>query len=97
MAKTLYVSNVGEASNLCAIEDLFTTVGDVDSRHVELIPESGHQLGFGVFEMSTEQQASDCVERFNGASMNGRQLAVVTERPKARPKSVPTTKRKSKK
>lgn len=66
------------------LEDLFMCVGDVQAQRLELIPESGQRLEFGVFEMSTEQQAADCVERFNGYSINGNQLAVVLERPKAK-------------
>lgn len=60
------------------------TVGDVQGSSVEVIPESGHRLGFGVFEMSTEQQASDCIERFNGKNLNGKLVAIVSERPAKR-------------
>lgn len=84
MKRTLYVSNIGQQAKLCALEDLFTTVGDVESFRIEIIPESGHRLGFGVFEMSTEQQASDCVDRFNGSSLQGQVLAIVAGRPKVR-------------
>ncbi len=88
MRNTLYVSNVGQAADLGALEDLFTTVGDVTAQHLELIPESS-SLSFGVFEMSTDQQAADCVERFHGQDMNGRQLAIVSGRPKPRPVPLP--------
>lgn len=85
MSCTLYISRVSEA-DLSALEDLFTTVGDVISRHVELIPESGHRTEFGVFEMATEQQTSDCMERFNGYRYSdNRFLSVVASRPIARP------------
>lgn len=84
MRTLLYVSNVVEVADLSMLEDLFTTVGDVKAQHLELIPESGHRTEFGVFEMSTEQQAFDCVERFNGQTINGKQLAIVSERPKTR-------------
>jgi RNA recognition motif-containing protein len=81
----LYVSNVGHSADLSMLEDLFLTVGDVTTQRLELIPESGHSMEFGIFEMSTEQQAADCVERFNGLTINGKQLAIVSERPKLRP------------
>jgi hypothetical protein len=80
-----YVSNVGQQADLCLLEDLFLTVGDVKAQHLELIPESGHRMEFGIFEMSTEQQAADCVERFNGHIFNGRSLVLVLDRPKTRP------------
>lgn len=85
MQKLLYVSNVAQVSDLSSLEDLFSTVGDVKAQHLELIPESGHRMEFGVFEMLTEQQALDCVERFHGETIDGRRLSVVSQRPKARP------------
>jgi hypothetical protein len=97
MPSLIYVSNVGETGNLSAIEDLFLTVGDVKAQYLEMIPESGHRLSFGVFEMSTDQQAADCVERFNGYNMNGQRLGLVSERPKARPVVERPKKRASKK
>lgn len=81
MRKTLYVARVRLASDLGEIEDLFATVADVQSQRLELIPESG-TFPFGVFEMRTEQDAADCLERFNGQEFNGRQLSIVSERPK---------------
>ncbi len=84
MRKSLYVSQVGHASDLVELEDLFTTVADVHSQRLELIPESSSQT-FGVFEMGTEQEAVDCMERFNGHELNGRRLAIVCDRPKPRP------------
>lgn len=84
MSSTLYVSRVSEA-DLSALEDLFSTVGDVQSCRVEAIPESGQQTDFGIFEMASAQQSSDCVERFNGyAYSEGRSLGVVSNRPVAR-------------
>lgn len=92
MRRTIYVSNVGQTADLSSLQDLFTLVGDVTSKHLELIPESGHQASFGVFEMSTEQQASDCLERFNGSEHNGRRLIMITERPKPRPQIIKSKK-----
>jgi hypothetical protein len=84
MPYVLYVSRVSKA-DLSALENLFSTVGDVKSCHVQLIPESGHQSEFGVFEMETEQQTYDCAERFNGYCFcEGRNLSVVTQRPVAK-------------
>lgn len=89
MESFIYVSNVSNASELTALEDLFLTVGDVKNQKLEVIAESGHRMGFGVFEMSTRQQALDCVERFNGTINDGKQLAVTFIRPKRRPAPVP--------
>lgn len=84
MRKTLYVARVGLASDLGQIEDLFVTVADVQSQRLELILEASPQP-YGVFEMSTEQDASDCLERFHGSELNGKRLTIVSERPSAPP------------
>ncbi len=84
MQRFVYVSNVTHASDLADIEDLFLMVGDIKNKKIEMIPESGHRLGFGVFEMSTSQQARDCVERFNGTVNEGKQLSLSYIRPKKR-------------
>lgn len=85
MSSTLYVSRVSKA-DISALEDLFMTVGDVQSCRIEAIPESGQQTDFGVFEMATEQQSSDCVERFNGYPYcEGHSLSLTADRPIARP------------
>lgn len=86
MSTTLYVSNVGREADLSEIEDLFLMVGDVKAQRIEHIPESGHRMEFGIFEMSTAQQATDCIERFNGKTINEKQLAISSRRPKSRAK-----------
>lgn len=93
MTRVLYVSNVEKQTELCLIQDLFTTVGDVESQHLGFIPESGSKKEFGIFEMSTVQQAADCMERFHGQTLNGRQLSIVCERPKPRPIQNPKSKK----
>lgn len=76
MNKTLFVRHSGRTLDLSAITDLFTTVGDVVSAKLEVIPESAKATKMGVFEMSTEQQASDCADRFNGHVFEGSTMSV---------------------
>lgn len=93
MRKTLYVARVRLGSDLGDIEDLFATVADVQSQRLESIPESG-SLPFGVFEMHSEQDAADCLERFNGQELNGHRLSIVCDRPRIIPKpEIPDSKR----
>lgn len=87
MRKTLYVARVRLGSDLGDIEDLFATVADVQSQRLENIPESG-SLPFGVFEMQSEQDAEDCLERFNGQELNGNRLSIVRGRPQSLPRPV---------
>lgn len=76
MSKTLYVRHSGQTLDLSAIADLFTTVGDVEHAKLEAFPESLKATKMGVFEMSTEQQALDCADRFHGHVVNGYSLSV---------------------
>lgn len=80
MSKTFYVSNLGQAMDLTKLEHFFTTVGDVESLRLVIQQESNR--GFGIVEMSTEQQAIDCIERFNGQVVIGQRLSVTANRPK---------------
>lgn len=76
MNKILYVRHSGRTLDLSAITDLFATVGDVENSRLEVIPASTNATKMGVFEMSTEQQASDCADRFHGFVFNGQPLSV---------------------
>jgi RNA recognition motif-containing protein len=89
MSKTLYVSNLGQQINLAELEDLFTTVGDVASKRLEMIAGTS-MYEFGIIEMDTEQQASDCVTRFNGSEINGQALSVRSTMPRPIPPRVIT-------
>jgi riboflavin synthase alpha subunit len=82
MSKTLYVCHSGQTLDLPAIEDLFTTVGDVEKSQFVTTTNSTNAAKVGAIEMATTQQALDCAERFNGHSMNGHVLSVDTKRPK---------------
>lgn len=82
MNKALHVQHSGRTLDLSAIEDLFSTVGDVEQSHVEINPDSANGSKVGILVMSTEQQASDCAERFHGHIVNGYALSVNLRRPK---------------
>ena len=58
------------------IEDLFSTVGDVEHSRSEAIPKSAIGSKVGVFVMASEQQASDCADRFHGHVLDGYSLSV---------------------
>ncbi|NJL24426.1 MAG: hypothetical protein HC902_04165 [Calothrix sp. SM1_5_4] len=94
MSRTLYVRHSGQTLDMSAIEGLFTTVGDVEKTSIEAGPGSVVAALIGVFEMSTEQQASDCVDRFHCYVMNGQPLSVRREPPSIRIKPPPKMKAK---
>jgi RNA recognition motif-containing protein len=82
MNRTLYVSHSGHLMDLSEIEELFTTVGDVEAVNLVANPQTLRAAQTGVIKMSTEQQAIDCLERFNGYNINGQILSVDIERAK---------------
>ena|ERR1700688_4793015 len=82
MDAILYVRHPGQEMDLSELEDLFTTVGDVESCRLELMPETGRTTKIGIIQMASQQQAADCVERFHGQLMNGHALSVDLQMPK---------------
>lgn len=80
MNNIFYVSRLGSIS-LTELESLFSLVGDVKSAHEEALLHSTVGTQFGVIEMQSEQQASDCIERFNGHEILGQRLSLSKTRP----------------
>lgn len=73
---TIFVSNLPLSLDSSALEDMFTRVGDVRQALIERDPMSGASLGRGTVEMSTREEAENCVLHFNSQPMNGQRLAV---------------------
>jgi len=92
--KTLYVNNLRQSADLSDLEDLFSTVGDVETRRLEAHLQSLNGAGYGVFEMATERQAADCIERFNGSTALGQTLSVSAAKPECRPAKMSSGRRK---
>ncbi|MGE0528072.1 MAG: hypothetical protein AB7G93_06680 [Bdellovibrionales bacterium] len=80
MSKTLYIHRLGEIE-LSEVEFLFSSVGDVADIRAEIHPDSRIGTRFGVVEMATEQQAADCIDRFNGQFKFGQTLSVSSNKP----------------
>lgn len=80
MSNIFYINNLGQKDDLSELESLFTTVGDVESLRLEIDQKTNR--GIGVVEMKTEQQALDCIERFDGHVVIGQTLSVTAGRPK---------------
>lgn len=95
MNKTLYVCHCGQTMDLSVLEDLFTTVGDVEKSQFMTTPDYSKAAQVAIVHMSTAQQALDCMERFNGHSMNGHLLSVNTTQPKRREVSSVAKKKRS--
>lgn len=81
LGNKLYVRNLGSAIDSSLLEDLFTTVGDVKSVVVRLESKSGTERLVAHIQMETEQQASDCIDRFHGHESHGQILIVTEDKP----------------
>ena len=63
--------------------EIFEKFGPLISAKVTLDKETGKSRGFGFVEMSTEQEASEAIKKFNGTELDGRALTVNEARPMA--------------
>ena len=76
MGTKLYIQNLDASVDSSELESMFTTVGDVASARVSMITNSNGDVRVGYVQMATEEQAADCIDRFNGQSRNGLTLIV---------------------
>lgn len=83
MGKKLYVGNMSYEVDSSALEQLFAPHGTVESAQVISDRDTGRSKGFGFVEMSTDQEAADAIQKFNGADYGGRNMTVAEARPMA--------------
>lgn len=83
MGNKLYVGNLPFSANEDTLREMFGQAGTVESATVITDRDSGRSKGFGFVEMSTEQEASEAIKKFNGADLDGRALTVNEARPMA--------------
>lgn len=82
MEAKLYVGNLSYETTEDNLRELFMQAGGVVS--VVLIKEPGtnRSKGFGFVEMSSQADAQKAISRFNGHTLNDRQLTVNMARPR---------------
>ena len=83
MGKKLYVGNLPYSATDSKLAEHFAVAGTVESAKVIMDRDSGRSKGFGFVEMSTDEEATQAVERLNGQVMDGRPLNVSEARPQA--------------
>jgi RNA recognition motif-containing protein len=81
MKKRLFVRNLALSVDSSTLESMFMTVGNVESADVILDGSTGTSRGMGYVEMSTEQEALDCISRFHGTKSHGAVLIVTKDEP----------------
>jgi RNA recognition motif-containing protein len=83
MGKKLYVGNLPFSATDQILVDTFTQCGKVESAKIIMDRETGRSKGFGFVEMSTDAEALEVINKFNGADYDGRAMTVNEARPMA--------------
>jgi RNA recognition motif-containing protein len=79
----LYVGNLSFNTTNQDLNDLFGTVGTVQSSNIIEDRETGRSRGFGFVEMSSQQEGQAAIAEFNGKEVDGRTLKVNEAKPQA--------------
>ena len=82
MSTKLYVGNLSFNTTNQDLNELFGTVGTVESSNIIEDRETGRSRGFGFVEMATKEEGQKAIEQFNGMEVNGRNLNVNEARPR---------------
>ena len=77
----LYVGNLSFNTTNQDLNDLFGTVGTVQSSNIIEDRETGRSRGFGFVEMSSQQEGQAAIAEFNGKEIDGRTLKVNEAKP----------------
>src|SRR5207249_9022341 len=81
MGKKLYVGNLPFGTTDESLQEIFAQAGSVQSAKIITDRDTGRSKGFGFVEMSTDQEAADAIQKFNGADYGGRNMTVAEARP----------------
>jgi RNA recognition motif-containing protein len=82
MEVKLYVGNLAYSTTEDEIRTLFSQAGTVASVALIKDRDTGQSKGFAFVEMSTQAEAQNAISKFNGQSLNARDLTVNMARPR---------------
>src|SRR5258707_5605394 len=82
MNKKLYVGNLPYNTTEAQVRELFEQAGEITEVALITDRETGRPKGFGFVEMATVEGAQEAIKRFNGYSLNERNLTVNEARPR---------------
>jgi cold-inducible RNA-binding protein len=82
VAKKLYVGNLSYSTTQEQIQELFSQAGEIAEIALITDRDTGRPKGFGFVEMATEEGAQEAIKRFNGYSLDNRNLTVNEARPR---------------
>jgi len=81
MSMKLYVGNLSFNTSTQELNELFATVGTVESSNIIEDRETGRSRGFGFVEMSSKEEGKSAIEQLNGKEIDGRELKVNEAKP----------------
>lgn len=82
MSMKLYVGNLSFQTSSYDLEELFATVGTVESASVVEDRETGRSRGFGFVEMASQEEGERAIAEFNGKEVSGREIKVNEAKPR---------------
>src|SRR5262245_60182286 len=83
MGNKIYVGNLPFSATDDSLREMFGQAGQVESARIITDRDTGRSKGFGFVELSTDQEASAAIKKFNGTELDGRSLTVNEARPMA--------------
>jgi cold-inducible RNA-binding protein len=78
----LYVGNLSFNTGNSELEELFATIGAVESATVVEDRDTGRSRGFGFVEMASKEDGEKAIEDLNGKEFDGRELKVNEAKPR---------------
>ena len=82
MTKRLYVGNLSYQVTERQLRDLFSQAGEISKVDVITDKFSGQGKGFAFVEMATDAGTEEAISRFDGYSLDDRNIAVTEARPR---------------
>jgi cold-inducible RNA-binding protein len=82
MGRKLFVGNLSFNTDESRLEELFASVGPVDTVNIVRDQMTGRARGFAFVEMQSEEDAQKAIQTLNDQELDGRKLAVNEARPK---------------
>jgi RNA recognition motif-containing protein len=83
MSRKLYVGNIPYETSETDLQELFATVGAVDTVRVMRDAATGRARGFAFVEMTSDEDAQAAINKLNEHQFGGRALTVNEARPQA--------------
>lgn len=82
MSMKLYVGNLSFNTGNAELEQLFATIGTVETATVVEDRETGRSRGFGFVEMASKEEGERAIEELNGKEFEGREIKVNEAKPR---------------